>query len=71
MQKIKNAILMVTERVVCYISGSAFYRGGDGKFGEHIIHPEVCTHAIYTFIGLNVDGTVTINDPEIEEIQGI
>jgi chitinase len=71
MQKIKNANLLVLERVVCYFSGSAVYRGGDGKFGDEIINPELCTHAIYTFIGLNIDGTVKINDPEIEVNQGI
>lgn len=52
-----------SERVVCYYSSWAVYRTGNGKFGVENIDPKLCTHAIYAFIGLNVDGTVKINDP--------
>ncbi|KAL3277279.1 hypothetical protein HHI36_012629 [Cryptolaemus montrouzieri] len=50
--------------VVCYFSSWAVYRQGYGKFSPQNIDPNLCTHILYTFIGLNPDGSVNILDPQ-------
>lgn len=37
---------------MCYFGSWAAYRPGDGKFDVSDIEPTLCTHLIYTFIGL-------------------
>lgn len=39
--------------VVCYISTWAVYRPEKGRFGLDNIAPNLCTHAIYAFSGLD------------------
>ena len=39
--------------VVCYYSSWAIYREGDGNFEVDDIDPDLCTHIIYAFAGLN------------------
>ncbi|CAB3366625.1 Hypothetical predicted protein [Cloeon dipterum] len=50
------------KRVVCYFSSWATYRNGDGKFQAENIDPFLCTHVIYSFVGVNTDGSVRILD---------
>jgi GH18 family chitinase len=56
-------------RVVCYYGSWAAYRPGDGKFEVENIDPNLCTHAIYAFVGLESNGGVRILDSwnEIEK----
>ncbi|XP_017798525.1 PREDICTED: probable chitinase 2 [Habropoda laboriosa] len=53
--------------VTCYVASWAVYRPNNGKFGIDNIRPELCTHLIYTFAGLN-DTTWTIRslDPDLD-----
>ncbi|XP_050592716.1 probable chitinase 2 [Bombus affinis] len=39
--------------VTCYVASWAIYRRGNGKFDISNIEPELCTHLIYTFAGLD------------------
>ncbi|XP_054004549.1 probable chitinase 2 [Hylaeus anthracinus] len=39
--------------VACYVASWAAYRPKNGKFGINNIRPELCTHIIYAFAGLN------------------
>jgi chitinase len=49
-------------KVVCYYGSWSTYRPGDGKFEVENIDPNLCTHAIYTFVGLAFDGGIRILD---------
>ncbi|XP_076656119.1 putative chitinase 2 [Halictus rubicundus] len=40
--------------VACYIASWAVYRNGVGKFGINNLRPELCTHLIYSFAGIDV-----------------
>ncbi|XP_022901759.2 acidic mammalian chitinase-like [Onthophagus taurus] len=51
-----------TDRIVCYYESWAGYRNGDGKFEIKNIDPNLCTHLIYAFAGLNDDSTIKILD---------
>ncbi|XP_026476620.1 acidic mammalian chitinase-like [Ctenocephalides felis] len=55
-----------TDKVVCYFGSWANYRPGNGKFFVDDIDPFLCTHVIYTFVGLSADGSVRILDPNNE-----
>lgn len=61
------AALAVTARaeykVVCYFGSWAVYRPGAGKYDISYIDPTLCTHMIYTFVGLGQDDTVKVLDP--------
>lgn len=45
--------------VVCYVSTWAVYRPDSGKFSIENIDPNLCTHLVYAFAGLDKD-TFTI-----------
>lgn len=45
-------------RVVCYFASWSNYRDGNGAFNISYIVPDHCTHLVYTFAGLNIDGGV-------------
>ncbi|XP_017778923.1 PREDICTED: LOW QUALITY PROTEIN: acidic mammalian chitinase-like [Nicrophorus vespilloides] len=49
-------------KVVCYYGSWATYREGRGHFDVDFINPHLCTHLIYSFVGLNRDGTIKIID---------
>ncbi|XP_044737016.1 probable endochitinase [Chrysoperla carnea] len=51
------------KKVVCYYGSWATYRPGNGNCEVEKIDPTYCTHAIYTFVGINEDATIRIIDP--------
>lgn len=51
---------------MCYYGGWAVYRPGQGKFDIENIDPFVCTHLIYSFVGLADSGEIVVLDPWID-----
>ncbi|XP_011156409.1 probable chitinase 2 [Solenopsis invicta] len=50
--------------VVCYVASWATYRQGNGAFSLENLRPELCTHLIYAFAGLNASSwTIRSLDP--------
>jgi chitinase len=47
---------------VCYFESWATYRPGLGKFDVETIDPNLCTHLIYAFMGIDSNAQVTILD---------
>lgn len=56
----------VSEKVVCYYGTWSTYRHGNGQFNVNNIDPSLCTHLIYTFFGLNGDGSILVLDPYLD-----
>uniref|UniRef100_A0A7G3AFM1 Putative chitotriosidase-1-signalp detected n=1 Tax=Lutzomyia longipalpis TaxID=7200 RepID=A0A7G3AFM1_LUTLO len=48
--------------VVCYYSSWAVYRKAPATFRMEFINPKYCTHLVYTFAGLNLDGVMDTLD---------
>ncbi|XP_008210082.1 probable chitinase 2 [Nasonia vitripennis] len=46
------------KKVVCYFGSWAVYRPGNGQIDISDIDPTLCTHLIYSFVGLGEDGSV-------------
>nr|XP_022901760.1 acidic mammalian chitinase-like [Onthophagus taurus] len=57
-----TSVYSKTDKLVCYYANWAAYRNGDGKFEIKNIDPNLCTHLIYAFVGLNDDSTIKILD---------
>ncbi|XP_034826387.1 probable chitinase 2 [Maniola hyperantus] len=54
------------KRVVCYYGSWATYRNSFGKFDVSDINTELCTHIVYTFLGINTKGAVISLDPYLD-----
>jgi chitinase len=57
-----NVKCIIAEKVVCYHGSWSAYRPGNGQFEIEYIDPKLCTHAIYTFVGIGNAGEVRILD---------
>ncbi|XP_076284259.1 chitinase-3-like protein 1 [Lasioglossum baleicum] len=56
------ANVQAEKKIVCYFGSWTVYRPGNGQIAIEDINPRLCTHMIYSFIGINTDGTVRILD---------
>lgn len=57
--------------VTCYVASWAIYRRGNGKFDIPDIEPELCTHLIYTFAGLDsTKWAIKSLDPYLDVTRG-
>ncbi|KPJ14879.1 putative chitinase 2 [Papilio machaon] len=54
------------ELVLCYYGTWATYRPSLGKFDVENIDPNLCTHLVYSFVGINTQGTVISLDPYLD-----
>lgn len=61
---ITNAL--AEKKIVCYVGTWAVYRPGRGRFDINHIDPFLCTHLIYSFFGINEDGSIRIIDPYLD-----
>ncbi|KAM3962177.1 chitinase-3-like protein 1 [Aphomia sociella] len=61
-----NYVTSSEKIVICYYGTWATYRNGLGKFDVEDINTDLCTHLVYTFVGINNEGTVTSLDPWLD-----
>ena len=54
---------MLLEKIVCYFGSWSVYRPLIGRFEIDNIDARLCTHLIYTFVGLSEDGNIKVLDP--------
>lgn len=51
---------------MCYYGSWAYYRQGIGKVAPTDLNAKLCTHIIYTFVGLNEAAEVKLLDPWLD-----
>lgn len=54
------------KKIVCYWASWSFYRTGAGAYRVSNINPALCTHYIYTFTGLDLDGEISSLDNNLD-----
>ncbi|CAB3370957.1 Hypothetical predicted protein [Cloeon dipterum] len=55
------------KRLICYYGSWNAYREGSNEFSIENVPVKLCTHVIYSFLGLGYDGSVEILDPSVDE----
>ncbi|XP_055374480.1 chitinase-3-like protein 1 [Condylostylus longicornis] len=60
------------QNIVCYVGTWATYRTGNGKYDVDHINPNLCTHLMYSFFGINDKGEFRVIDAylDLEENYG-
>ncbi|KAI4468382.1 chitinase [Holotrichia oblita] len=61
----------ILDKFVCYLGSWANYRNGNCRFTIEDINPDLCTHIIYGFVGINNDGTIRIMDSWLDQDDGL
>lgn len=56
--------------MVCYHGIWSNYRWGNGLFRVEDIDPTLCTHLIYSFVGLEEDGSIRHLEPTLDDSGG-
>lgn len=54
--------IVADNKIICYYGSWATYRPGIGQFNPTDIDPKLCTHIVYTFVGIYTDGRVYVLD---------
>lgn len=57
-------MIFIAKKIVCYLSGWSNYRPTRGSFTIDQIDPYLCTHIVYTFAGLDINGGIISLDIE-------
>lgn len=55
---------------MCYHGIWSSYRSGNGRFTVDNIDPNLCTHLIYSFVGINEDGSIKHLESNLDINQG-
>ncbi|KAG5866780.1 hypothetical protein JTB14_015364 [Gonioctena quinquepunctata] len=63
-----KCVLAATDKIVCYHGTWSKYRTGNGAFAVSNIDPTLCTHLIYSFVGLSTanNGSVVSLDSYLD-----
>lgn len=59
-------LIFFKEKLICYYGTWSTYRSSNGKFDVENIDPYLCTHLIYSFVGITESGGVRIMDPYLD-----
>lgn len=59
-------IIFISEKLICYHGTWSTYRHSNGKFDVDNIDPTICTHLIYSFVGITETGDVRVLDPYLD-----
>lgn len=60
-----------SDKVVCYWGTWSVYRWGNALFQIENVNPNLCTHIIYGFVGIQTDGSVRLLDSYLDVDRGI
>ncbi|XP_049881289.1 chitinase-3-like protein 1 [Pectinophora gossypiella] len=61
-----NYVVSSEKIVMCYYGTWATYRWGQGQFNVDNINPFLCSHIVYSFVGINNGGTVVSLDSYLD-----
>lgn len=50
------------KKIICYYESWATYRNGEGKYSIEDIPAELCTHVVYSFVGIHDSGSMKLLD---------
>ncbi|XP_058458220.1 acidic mammalian chitinase-like [Malaya genurostris] len=61
-----SCVVISQKPLLCYYGSWAHYRSDRGQFKVEDIDPWLCTHVIYSFLGINEDGSIAILDSGLD-----